>query len=599
MRLNLSFIIEPSVYYTTTDDNGNYTLALPEGQVEICAGDSQGPRNNEYGYPLFTDKQFYGWATEYYHAALSHFPWINVIDNSKGDAMGYSFQGIFCKESAPLVLNATSDMINQNLTLGAAANGYKLRANITVNGQPCTADMETMALSFTARSYTPPSGVHANGGGYSDTEDNLEVRGALPANGIDRDGVKLIPGEYIVDFTCPSAGFILKYTKVFPVQVTISPAAVNSGVVDLGTLDFTATPRIVGGANATTPEEILSHYKPLPHVLEPYGYLSTRIEAVPDPAYGPFAYQFTVHYCGHHTGANVTEMTDGKLEVRLPQNVTVVDPGQMTNAGDKLTMDLPALKLGEVHSATFTADITNGSGDMTFELFSAPNYGGIYDNANDTLELSSQITLNRPRITLNAPRTVNKATKFRVFGNVAGADGTGIFLRNMNTGINKDIATGAQKGRYYYFNAGGLDVGSYKLATHTQRFGQDEFSNEVDVDVVDNGATKVVDAYIMRGGKKIESNANFGMLYYTSFIYTDKYVSAFDIYFKLDQTPAAGDAVTLDIGGLSFSTEAPNASHPDYYKASINNLYASGEQSVILKVGSSFTTQLACLMLMF
>lgn len=593
---DLSFSIQPSVYYTTTDSNGNYTLALPEGHAEICAGDGQGPSATA---PLFTDPNNSGnSATKYYSAVSPHFPWISTIDNKRN--YSFSFQSIFCQESAPLVLDAVSDMENQDLTLGAAANGYRLRANITLNGQPCTADMNNMSLTFMARSTTSPSNIHANGGGYTETESKLEVRDAVPNNGIDREGVKLAPGEYVVAFTCISDSFILKYAQVLPISVTISPSAVNSGVVDLGTLNFIATPRIVGGANAKTPEEILSHYKPIPAPV-PYGYLSTRIEAVPDPAYGPFAYQFTVHYCGHHTGTNVTEMTGGKLEIRLPENVHVVNPGQMNSADGKLTMELPALALGKVCSTTFSADIKDASGDVTLELFSAPSYAGINNNATDELNLSSAITLNRPHITLNAPRRVEAANKFRVFGNAAGTDGTGIVLFRKGDGSSSDIsiATGANKGRYYYFNVGGQAEGSYKLFTRTQRFNLDEDSNEVDVDVVASGAVKVEDAYIMRGSKRTDVNANFGMIYYTSFIANDKHVPAFDLYFKLSQAPAQGETVTLDIGGLSFSTEAPNSAHPDYYKASIGDLYASGEQSVLLKIGSSFTTQLACLMLLF
>ena len=600
----LSFLAEPLVYYTTTDAQGNYTLALPAGRrADICAGDTVGPAtdNGVFTGRYATAQEGGESAKQAYESVLPHFPWISAIDQMSQSNGPSPFQGIFCKEIAPLSVTLTNnDLTGQDLTLGAASNGYRLRATVTVNGQPCTPDMADMPLAFIpSRDVTPPSNLHAVGGGY--TASLTDVRGATQA-GIDMTGVTLAPGEYSIVFTAFSDQFILSYINVDPVVKTISPADISDGDVDLGVLNFTAASRPVGGVNAVSPGEILSHFTPIP-APQPYGYLSTRIEATPDPAYGPFAYQFTVHYCGHHTGANSTQMAGGQIEVLIPAGVQVVDPGPMTSSSGKLTKSLGTIPTGEVSSLTFVADITNavssaGDGDnVTFELYSAPNYGGINSpGADSALRFNSSVSLKRPRITLNAPRTVEQAAKFRVFGNAAGTDGEGIYL--YNTATDQAIATGALKGRFYYFNVGGQSAGAYTLAAQTRRFGADERSNTVNVEVVAGGAQKVEDAYIMRGGKKTGINANFGMVYYTAFVDADKLVPTFDLFFKLSQAPAPGEAVELDIGGVTFPA-APDPANPGYYKATVQQLYSVGEQAVLLKVGSGFTTQVACLMLMF
>lgn len=595
----------PRVYYTTSDANGNYTLALPAGYTaQLCAGDTQVTIAETEG--IFTGSVALGryngtGAAAAYKAIVSHFPWFSVA-NTPRDAYGelpMDFDGIFCKELSPLSVTMNAgDLTGQDLTLNAAANGYTLNGTIKINGQPCPAHMTDMPLYFapsrnTSSSSSTSNSLHKGGG---DWKTFLEIRDGVTQSSLNKDGVRLLPGEYNIVFTAFSDEFILEHINLRPVVKTITMDDIKDGVVNLGDLDFQADLRPVGGENAKTPAEILSHFNPIP-APQDYSYLSTRIEAVPDPAYGPFAYQFTIHYCGHNTNKASSTVTGGQLQVTFPSGVTVPADGGMVLNGNTLTKSLPTLTAGEVDSITFTADIDHvAQDDVTFELASAPNYGGINSNTGDnTLRLNSSVTLKRPHLTLNAPRTVEQATKFRVFGNAAGTDGEGIYL--YNTVTDKAIATGALKGRFYYFNVGGQSAGTYTLAAQSKRFGVDERSNTVDVEVVPTASMKVEDAYIMRGGKRTDINANFGMVYYTAFVDADKLVPAFDLFFKLSQAPAPGETVELDIGGVTFPAALDPAT--GYYKATVSSLYSVGEQAVLLKVGSGFTTQIACLMLLF
>lgn len=593
-RLNLSFIMTPTVYYTTTDASGHYTLALPEGArtVELCAGDGQGPEPSWPGIGRwYTGEHNTGLgAANYYKAVAPHFPWISPIDPMEEGFI--DFRGVYCQEVTPVMLRVTGDVTGQDLTLVKNNNGYDLNVNnITLHGASFPASMGDASLTFAAYEYVLPSQVHQNA--FKDTVDSDDSRNAIQNGSIHKTGVRLVPGKYRVYLTCASSEYILNYIYTPPVEVEILASDVMTGVVNLGDLDFKPIPRPIS-PNGKSPAEILSHYKPIPTPYA-YYYVDGRIEATPDPAYGPFAYQFTVHYCAHYTGSTPSGvMPSAQFKVELPANVTVKDPGKFSVSGTDAILSLSSLKVGEVGSATFTADITDTSGDSTFTLFGNPCYAGINKNPDGTWVTNGFLTLHRPRLTLNAPRTVNEATKFRVFGSAAGMDEDGFALYNKGTG--KAIATGALKGRYYYFNAPGMAAGNYTLYTQGKRHGTDEASNDVDVEVK-AGAMQVDDAYIMRAGKKTGINANFGMVYYTSFVDTDKRVPDCDIYFKLNQTTT--DPVELDIGGLTY-TAALDPATPGYYKVSIhNNLYASGEQAVLLKVGSTFTTQLACLMLMF
>lgn len=585
LRLNYDLC----VYYTTTDASGNYTLALPAGPVDICAGDSS-PNNSG----IFTQSANSALSpAKYYKALIPHFPWLSVINVDSPKLAGVtSFEGVYCQERPSLTLNVTDeDMAGQDLRLDTSAlNGYYLTGNVTVNGEALN---DTLSLRFSLLdSSNPPSDFHS--GSYNETYLYVST-----ANGrIDKNYVNLAPGNYTV--SCNTKFEIADGYSVYPssTRVTVPSDSAYNGQVDLGTLNFiiASRPTSPSGTSPATKLPGPIQYTPIPS-RPPYAHLSTQIEAIPDPAYGPFAYQFTVHYCGNYTGSGVTQLDGCKLEITYPSSADILSPGQFSNSTTtrKLTIDLPTLEVGKPYSTTFTADIKRATGDVTLTVYSSPNHN---DNGSDdtVLKPSSAITLNRPRITLNGPRAVNAGDKFRVFGNAAGTDGTGIVLyKDTDT----PIATGANKGRYYYFNVGGQAAGDYKLFARTQRFSQQEDSTKIDVTVVEGDAIKVEDAYIMRGSKRTDINANFGMIYYTAFIAYDKHVPAFDLYFKLSQAPAEGEAVSLDIGGLSFAVEAPNDGHPGYYKASINDLYATGEQSVLLKVGDSFTTQLACLMLVF
>lgn len=588
----LNFTSDLCVYYTTTDASGNYTIALPAGPVELCAGDSS---PNTSG--IFTNSTYSGQApVKYYTALRPHFPWISVINVDSPKLAGtIDFEGVYCQERPPLALLVTDqDMTGQDLHLDTSAlNGYHMTANITVNGEPASANL-TLNFSLLDPS-NPPSTIHS--GSYPDTY----LYQSTANDRLDLPNVKLAPGDYMV--SCRTK-FEIDETDGYsvypsPTRVTIPADAAYNGAVDLGTLNFIIAPRPVS-PSGTTPAIRLPgpiRYTPI-QGRPPYAHLSTQIDAIPDPAHGPFAYQFTVHYMVNYNGSGVTHWDGCKLEITYPYYTNILSPGQFSNNASsyKLTMDLPTLEVNKPYSTTFTADISQATGDVALTVYSSPNEADTGGTAN-VLKPTSAITLNRPRITLNGPRTVATAGKFRVFGNAAGTDGTGITLYRESNGSETPIATGANKGRYYYFNAGGQAAGDYKLFARTQRFSQQEDSNKIDVTVTAAPAIQVEDAYIMRGSKKTGINANFGMVYYTSFIAYDKHVPDFDIYFKLNQAPT--DAVSIDIGGLTYAAEAPNDAHPDYYKASVNDLYATGEQTVLLKTGSGFSTQLACLMLVF
>lgn len=581
----LQFPLKGRVYYTATNSAGSYTLALPEGvPATLCVDDAGYTPANQYQRPtLFGGKNAVNY--DYVDKAFPHFPWLRTLKAAGGNLVPYTnFMGLRCLELAPVTCTPFGAMAGYDLAM--SQQYYTMIGTVKAAGHSYSGQI---TMSFT--SGTPPLSAGLHSGGIAETAMTWDI-----SNGtINKTDVKLIPGDYTVSIINDDPEHCDGYT---PLTVTITAAEVASGVVNLGTLDFAPIPKAPVVSKPGKPGIDIGAPLPDPPSGDGFGYLRTRLEKVEDLAYSGASYEITLHYTAFHTNAAVNQVENAQLAVELPAGISVNDPGGMTVTGTPatgvtLTKTFLSIPTGETNSITFSVRVEPTAAQNYFAVLckAAPNFGG------STLQTSSAVTLQRLKINLSAPRLLSPSTPFRVFGDITGAGEAGVNLNRISGGVSALAATGAKKGRYYYFDVSGQNPGIYQFQAETARDGVSETSAPATVQV-GSGLPKVEDVYIVdAGGKTISKNATFNMVYYTAFVSSgDLAGPSFDVYVKVNGVLPTS---TLNVEVMGLSYPAAFDAGTGYWKATVNNYAAYGDYDLMLSIDGTYTTQIGRLLLLF
>ena len=579
------------VYSTTTDENGKYTLALPQmEQADLCLDDTSLPpeyyENGSYALGYYSPGTLNSDSMEqnrllnmqYFFSASDFCPFLGYNLQSSV----HQFRGLRCLESVQTSVVPYGNLSGYDLVLGTYP--YTLKGEVFA-GDTLYKGKITFTLSSRA-----PSSVNNLHSGELVTSLSYDITDGK----IEKTDAKLTPGTYKVTISVtPEAlsNHIADYS-FYTKEITAADIA-DDRIVDLGTMTFLP----IEFTTVSGPGKPLDVPVPPTTPAGPgYGYVQARLDGMIEPSYGNEARSVTLHYQGFHTNAAVNKVTNAQLVLHIPAGLDVVSAGGMTvtqnssTGGADLSQTIPTLPTGAVHDITIVVKKTASATSNYYAI----TCDATDNDVNGTTSLQSITALQFDRVTLSTPRLVEEGTSFTAFGDITGGGETGVdLIRDHDAQV---FATGAKKGRYYYITVPGQKAKSdaYRFYAQIDRNGTLERSPSVSV-LVGNGLPVVEDMSIVCNGMTFPKNPKFNMVYFTGFTDPSSLKGpSFEVHFKLKNN-GANLPCSVRFNGKDYPATLTNGE----YVATISGYYAYGDFDLSVVIDSTYESQIGRVLLLF